>query len=200
MPSRIGRIRRIGRIHPALKHGGYTATSVLPGESRAAFDKLHQNVKAEYSPSGPIEDDIVLTMARLLWRKQNLITLHIAERARNRRDEIMRAADDPGCLQEAYDPLEIDEERQAAEDQIQEERQAAEEQVQKELGHTLQLVEIDEAATFDGLEEELAIKDRLDSAINRCLKQLLLVWGVKSMSPVSSSVSPKRIAGPPGAP
>ena len=52
---------RIGRIPPALKHGAYSATSVLPGESRAAFEKLHRNLKAEWSPSGALEDDIVMT-------------------------------------------------------------------------------------------------------------------------------------------
>jgi hypothetical protein len=196
MPKRIGHSVRIGRIHPALKHGGYTALSVLPGESRAEFDKLHRNVTAEWSPSGATEEDIVSSIAHLLWRKQNLMTLHIAERARYRRDAIMRSADDLGFLQEAHDPLETDEEWQAAQDQIQEERQAAEEQVQKELGPILQLVEIEEAATFDGLEEELAIKERLDSLIAKCIKQLLQVKGVKSMWAGSFSVSPNLITGP----
>ena len=30
---------RIDRIPPALKHGAYAATAVLPGESQAAFEK-----------------------------------------------------------------------------------------------------------------------------------------------------------------
>ena len=78
---------RTGRIPPALKHGGYTATSVLPGESRAAFEKLHRNLITEFSPSGVLEDDIVMTMAHLLWRKQNLMTLHLADRARARNEK-----------------------------------------------------------------------------------------------------------------
>ena len=73
MPKRIGRSVCIGRIHPALKHGGYTALSVLPGESRAEFDKLHRNVTAEWSPSGATEEDIVSSIAHLLWRKHNLM-------------------------------------------------------------------------------------------------------------------------------
>ena len=32
---------RIDRLHPAVKHGAYSAIDVLPGESRAAFEKLH---------------------------------------------------------------------------------------------------------------------------------------------------------------
>ena len=72
---------RVNRIHPALKHGAYSATAVLPGESRAAFEKLHRGLIAEFIPSGVLEDDIVMDMARLVWRKQNLGTLRIAERA-----------------------------------------------------------------------------------------------------------------------
>jgi hypothetical protein len=70
---------RVDRIPPALKHGAYAATAVLPGESRAAFEKLHRGLIAEYTPSGVTEDDIVAVIARLMWRKQNLGTLRTAE-------------------------------------------------------------------------------------------------------------------------
>ena len=79
---------RNDRRHPALKHGAYSATTVLPGESRAEFEKLHRDLVAEFSPSGALEDDIVMTIARLVWRKQNLATLRIAEHARAHRDAV----------------------------------------------------------------------------------------------------------------
>ena len=63
---------RVDRIPPALKHGAYSATAVLPGESQAAFEKLHRGLIAELIPSGVLEDNIVVDMARLVWRKQNL--------------------------------------------------------------------------------------------------------------------------------
>jgi hypothetical protein len=72
---------RGNRNHPALKHGAYSATAVLPGESQAAFEKLHRSLIAEFTPSGMMEDDIVADMARLIWRKQNLGTLRTAELA-----------------------------------------------------------------------------------------------------------------------
>ena len=75
---------RVNRIHPALKHGAYSATAVLPGENRAAFEKLYRDLIAEFTPSGLLEDDIVADLARLVWRKQNLWTLDIAERAQSR--------------------------------------------------------------------------------------------------------------------
>jgi hypothetical protein len=72
---------RTNRIHPALKHGAYSTIAVLPGESRAAFQKLYRDLIAELTPSGVLEDDIIADLARLVWRKQNLGTLRIAEDA-----------------------------------------------------------------------------------------------------------------------
>src|SRR5271165_6176093 len=75
---------RIKKIHPALKHGGYAASGLLPGEDRAAFERLHQDLIAELRPDGPLESDTVLTIVRLTWRKQNLDTFRIAQSARSR--------------------------------------------------------------------------------------------------------------------
>jgi len=76
--------QRKRRLHPALKHGAFSATAVLPCESQADFDKLHRDLIAELAPSGVLEDEIVSTIARMVWRKQNLPTLHIAEKAQYR--------------------------------------------------------------------------------------------------------------------
>src|SRR6266480_3209426 len=75
---------RVKKLHPALKHAGYSTTALLPGEDPAAFKKLHQDLIADLNPNGPLEEDSVATIARLLWRKQNLGVFRIAERARNR--------------------------------------------------------------------------------------------------------------------
>ena len=74
---------RIDRLHPAVKHGAYSATDVLPGESRAAFEKLHRGLIAEYAPSGVHEKHIVMNIARLIWRHQNSRTLRISETAQS---------------------------------------------------------------------------------------------------------------------
>ena len=60
------------KLHPALKHGGFCATGLLPGEDRAAFERQHKELIAYFGPDGPLEHDAVATIARLLWRKQNL--------------------------------------------------------------------------------------------------------------------------------
>ncbi|MGB7277726.1 MAG: hypothetical protein WBD15_08260 [Pseudolabrys sp.] len=149
-------MRSRDRIPPALKHGAYSATAILPGESQAEFEKLHRDTIAEWTPSGVLENDIVMTITRLLWRKQNLDTLRIEEEKRQAR-------------------------------------------ISEKFGDDYKLVELGEATTFDGLRKELDIIERLDSAITRCLKQLLLVRGVKSISAAPSSASSKRISGPPKA-
>jgi hypothetical protein len=179
---------RVNRNDPALKHGAYSATAVLPGESRAVFEKLHRDLIAELTPSGVLEEDIVTTMARLVWRKQNLGTLRTAELAQDRcsalRLERLNAKIEMAILED-FDPAKREEEKRAAEDRA-----------RKELGNIYELAETGEAATFDGLTKELDIKERLDASIARCLKQLLLVRGVKSISAAPPSASPKHLPGP----
>ena len=72
----------------------------------------------------------------------------------------------------------------------------AQDRVRKELGDTFELVEIGEAATFDGLKNELDIRERLDALIEKCVKRLLLVRGFKSVSAAPSSEIPRRVSGP----
>jgi hypothetical protein len=68
---------------------------------------------------------------------------------------------------------------------------AADDQARNELGAAIELVEIGDIATIDYLEKELAIIERLDAMIVRCLKSLLYVRGIKSMS-ASSLAAPSR--------
>ena len=129
-------------------------------------------------------------MARLLWRKQNLATFRVAENARRRCSAIQSeiVPHDPfpslGFLTE-IDPVAL----KAA-------RQAADAQARAELGDVYDLVEAGEATTIDGLIGDLEVQERLNSLIDRCLKRLLYVRGLKSISSGSSATSPKRIPGP----
>src|SRR5690349_17598853 len=80
--------QRRTRIHPALKHGGYSGMSLLPGEDPAEFEKQHNDLIDEYGPTGAHEHEIVETMARLMWRKRCLCTYGLAESARKRYSDI----------------------------------------------------------------------------------------------------------------
>jgi hypothetical protein len=168
--------------HPALKHGGYSGTILLPGEDPTAFEKLRNDLAAEFAPAGPLEEDIVAFMARLLWRKQNLSTYRLAEVARKRVTAIifeMGPQIDSGLSFDARDPQEV----RAA-------QQAAEERAREELGEAWELAEMGDVATTGHLEHELSILDRLDGMIDRCLKRLLFVRGLKSISSSSATAAP----------
>src|SRR5262245_26434105 len=88
----------VNKIHPALKHGGYAAPAILPGVNRADIEKLHQSLIAELAPVGALEDDIVATVARFVWRKQHRATHRTAELARNRYSAIRSKRKVPDTL------------------------------------------------------------------------------------------------------
>ena len=69
----------VKKFHAALKHGAFSATTILPGEDPTAFKESHQKIIAELAPVGALEDHIVWTIARLVWRKEHLAPLRIAE-------------------------------------------------------------------------------------------------------------------------
>jgi hypothetical protein len=179
---------RSNQVHPALKHAGYSATSILPGENAAEFEKLHRDLIAEFGPSGVLENDIIATMARYVWRKKNLATFRVAELAHAHWNQIRRERvpedkieypDFPilgARVMERVDPAV----RDAA-------LRAAKVYAQKELGEVYGLIEIGDTATVDHLMKELEVQDRLDAKIERCIKQLLLVRGLKSVSSTPST-------------
>jgi hypothetical protein len=79
-----------------------------------------------------------------------------------------------------------------------EQMRVAENQAQKELGDIYELIQAGEATTFDGLTKELEIQESLDAAVSRCLKRLLFVRGIKSISDTPLPTSrPKRLTDPP---
>jgi hypothetical protein len=182
-------VAKQGRRPTALKHGAYSQTGLLPGEDAAAFKKLHDDLVVEFSPSGPVEKNIVADLARLYWRKQNMVTYRLAEQARNRKSAIYIAVDPPPSIP-GWDfgvkgPTRSPEEIRAA-------RAAADKQARDELAEVWELIEVGKVATVEYLLEELSIFDRLDSIIDRCLKRLLFVRGIKSYSQHSSEASPPR--------
>jgi hypothetical protein len=184
-------LTRLNKVHPALKHAAYSATTLLPGEDAAAFEKLHRALIAEFTPNGALEEDIVADIARLTWRKQNLTSFRIAELAKERHRKIAYEKVPP-----IDSPTDFFADLVAQEKARQEGYRAAEEQARQELGEIYKLIDIGEPATIEGLMKELDIKERLDSLISKCLKQLLMVRGVKSLSAASSSVATPQISGP----
>jgi hypothetical protein len=65
----------------------------------------------------------------------------------------------------------------------------------RELGSAEELLDIGEIPTIEYLERELDLMDRLDGFIDRCVKRLLMVRGLKSISqPADGKRALKRIA------
>jgi hypothetical protein len=184
-------------LPPALKHGAYSALAVLPGENQEDFEKLHQAVRADLAPSGPLENDIALRIAGLLWRKQNLRTLRIAEAAKSRctkitEEKLRHHEEDMLFPFQDSIPETYKKDRRAADARIKRYERAADGQARKELGESYELSKID-AANVCGLDREIELGARIDRAIANCLKQLVLVRGVKSLAPVAVGESAKCI-------
>jgi hypothetical protein len=60
------------RSRNALVHGLYAKDVLLPWDSREDFEKLLEDLRAEFSPHGRAEEEAVLDLAFLHWHKQTL--------------------------------------------------------------------------------------------------------------------------------
>ena len=165
---------QVKKFRAALKHGALSATTILPGEDPTAFKKMHEDIIAELAPDGVLEDDIVWMIAHLVWRKKNLATPRIAELALEHESRIQ--------IQKSRlaDLLEMEDYSAERREVI---MQATEDQARKDLGANYELVEIGEVATVDRLLQDLAVVERLDAMIDKCLKRLLFLRGLKSLKP-----------------
>jgi hypothetical protein len=180
----------MNRIPSALKHGLYSGIGLLPTEDPAEFQRFKQAVFDELAPVGRVEEGIVEHIACLLWRRQNLFTYCLANRARNRHSSIYAQLNPPWPMLDfpmlgIPEPEPLSPEEQAAR------RKAADHRARTELGAAMELVKIGEVATIEYLEKELAILDRLNGMIARAFKSLLYVRGIKSMSS-SGAVAPSQ--------
>jgi hypothetical protein len=171
------------KTHPALKHAGYSAATLLPGEDRAAFDQFHRALVAEFQPDGTLELGIINDLARYRWRKDNLTVFRLAQFARDHNEK----------LYHRHQPKFF--ESDPAEEKFHQAQRAASEeserQARKELRKAYELVEVGDMATIDDLQKLLAVEEYLDGLIDKCVKRLLQVRGVKSIS-LGSSSDPKE--------
>ncbi len=147
--------RAAAKVPAALKHGAYSTATLLPGEDEAAFDHLHQSLIAELAPQGALEEHVVANLARFVWRRDNLAILHVAQLAKEREWKLVH----PPLSGSPFS--------------------AARAQVRKELGPACKLVDM--KATNERLTSEIEVRAQLDEMIDKCLKRLLFVRGLKSM-------------------
>src|SRR5215471_17342286 len=93
---------KMKRLPPALKHGGYSAKNILPGESSSGFKRLHRDIIAELCPDGAMEHEIVRSITQLVWRGQNLETLRKVELVKQRYQAIRSQYLPPTSLPHPY--------------------------------------------------------------------------------------------------
>lgn len=168
------------RIPPALKHGCYSNVGVLPTEDRVAFEKLRRDVIAEYDGSGPSEESNLSNMAAYIWRRDHLATYRVAEYARRRHSAIYAGLGPPAPNFYGMLKVEYEEETRSAEE-LQALRNKAKETAKRELGSVQELIGIGDVATPDDLQKELELREHLDGMIARCLKELMMIRGAKSL-------------------
>ena len=161
------------RVPSALKHGIYSGLELLPTESPARFRKFKKQIFAELNLVGRLEEDIGEEIVRLEWRRQNLFTYDLAQRARARRSSI-----DSKWVPPAHPEDPSPEELEAS-------RKRADKQARTELGGAIELVELGYRVTLDHLDKRLAILERLDEMITRAYKKLAYVRAIKSMAPAA---------------
>lgn len=75
---------------------GFAATSVFPGESHEEFALLVDDIWEQYEPEGPIEEDLVETIANSVWRKRHMGIFHRAFKARSKWGSYFEYPGDPG--------------------------------------------------------------------------------------------------------
>jgi hypothetical protein len=171
---------RVNKRDHALDQQDYSTIGLLPGESPVAFEELRKNLMIEFTPDGPLEADHVSTLARLLWRKQNLSTFRRAVWAREQRNRMIR---EETARRNIKDPMSLILQeavmaREAYDAACQEATRAADEEARNELGKDFELIQ-DDLVTSGRLMAELDVEERLDAAIDQCLKRLRALKNLK---------------------
>ena len=185
--------KHANRIPPALKHGIYSGLGLLPTESRAKFRKFRKQRFAELALTGALEQDIGEEIIRLEWRRNNLFTYDLAERARYQYNMIyaplsFSAGDLRAVLADEPKP------RSRSPEELAALSKTAARRVRTELGAAIELVNIGDVATIEHLEKQFPIRERLDVMITRAYKKLAYVRAIKSMSPSAvAAPSPPRL-------
>jgi hypothetical protein len=177
--------KNMKRVPSALKHAIYSGFGLLPTESPAKFRKFKKQIFAELNLDGRLEEDIGEQIVRLEWRRQNLFTYDLAERARARRAAIQsELIPQVRYLGLPELPFEPDPENPTLEE-LRAAHRRADKRIRAELGAALELVQLGDVATLGYLEKRLPILDRLDAMIARLYKKLAYVRAIKSMAPAA---------------
>jgi hypothetical protein len=223
------RVRRVKthkaqkKLPNAMTHGMFTQVTILPGEDPQAFLKLHLNLIQEWQPSGPTEDDAVLTIAKGIWRKgrfqrflEGKVAVYTTYPGHPGYDEIsaLRGLSElldiaPDVLDGPMGPLSEDMKR-SLEEEFPEENfkstleraQATKKYIDSEVLPKLQREEkpvqishweSSQIVTPEEFEREIALDERVDATIDRATKRLIQI---KAMKQMLAQTAGNRVTGP----
>jgi hypothetical protein len=71
--------REPGGRNNALTHGGFSQDLIWEDENSEDFEELLQSVIKEFSPTGALEEDTVLTLAQSIWLKRRAERFYVRE-------------------------------------------------------------------------------------------------------------------------
>ena len=178
---------RYKKVSPALKHGAYSEAVLLPGEDRSEFEELHRGLVEELTPHGRLEEETVAALARLVWRRQNLQMFEIDQLSHLIAMGLEKAAaKEPGERDSLDDDEIISEFNELAEAN---QRYDKAQGTRKEKAGS-ELFEISKTATLKRLMKELDVEQRLDAMIDKLIKRLLFLRGLKSITSTAATPSP----------
>jgi hypothetical protein len=144
------------------------------------FTKHQKDIIDEFRPNGPVEHDIVMTIARALWRKQNLATFETAQLVKFRYRQIIDEELKSRGISSSHSQMFVHREENQA--PLEEAWRAAQMQARSELGDSCEYRD-DDFGTIDRLMKDLEVVQRLDAVVDKCVKRLLMVRGVKALAP-----------------
>jgi hypothetical protein len=171
------------RPPPALKHGAYSEAALLPGEDPAEFRALHEGLIADFKPNGRMEEETVLSIARLTWRRRNLARFEAGQFSHYVFETLKTVVAED-------DMRKFDNEIMAAFDKLTEASKRAREGTRA----AVEGVEGYNVAILARLMKELDVEERLDGMIDRLIKRLLFLRGLKSIT--SSEVMARPSSAP----
>jgi hypothetical protein len=182
-------LTRAKKVSPALKHGAYSEAVLLPGEDPAEFADLHRGLIAEFTPNGRIEEETVAAIARLIWRRQNLARFEIGQLCNLIAEGLKRAV-----AQERQNSKEDAELISELEILAAAKRRVAKAEENRKDEARAELFELSKMATLNRLMKELDVEERLDAMIDRLIKRLLFVRGLKSITSTAATAPPSSTA------
>ncbi len=192
----------------AIKHGAYSNLGLLPGEDANEYLELHARLREEHAPSGPVAEDAVDDLAKLIWRKSRLGIYQRAKFAKIKWSKHLTDKDDPdfdvdivlkrhllGVLHRATVTLEHVQEHGSIDAKVMPalndltdtaskvfniEAPDLDDDVAVEEAN-IHLALLGDLVTTDQLLKELELAERLDAKIDRVLKRLMQLKTMNQM-------------------